>query len=359
MSTFLSTVCDFNISIVGCNDPATFRFVSYVASICQGFAIVFVLIHPTVVIYRLIVSPNSEKPIKQDLLFISSALSFITQSFNLAKYVLLTIPIPTSNSDTIIFHARLVMIVDFLSNIFGGIAMNVLTAFFVKGAIGTNSELFQVSGKKFDPQIIIKLFRLFVLLYTTSLYILWVIIGTQNLDSYILLRRMIYYSYVVITGVISPTIYTIFLGAIINKLTTHYLELDEPIPTSLHYLILLKRTLTRSFSLALSVAMLLKVFGNDHLQSHLIIAQIITNLCAFYTATVLSIYGIYKTFPSMINSYTGSKSSNVKSNKNSVIASEDVKSKVVFAKTVKMVANTVMMPKIIANSNEILAQGPH
>ncbi|KAJ3255035.1 hypothetical protein HK103_006655 [Boothiomyces macroporosus] len=296
-----------------------------------------------------------DNPIKRDLLFISSILSFFTQSIHLTKYIILTIPTDTADSATLLFRARAMMILDFVGNLFGGLAMNVLTAFFVKGAIGTNSELFQVSGKRFDPQIIIKLFRLFVLLYTTTAYILWATVGTETMENYILIRRLIYYSYAIITGVISPAIYAVFLGAIVNKLTNHYVQLEQPIPTALHYLILLKKTLTRSFSVALTLAMLLKVIGNDYLQNQLIYVQITTNISTIYTGTVLSTYGIYKAFPSLINSYTSNKSNLAKSNKNSVVASDDAKSKIVFAKTEKLAANTVMLPKQIAHSNELLS----
>ncbi|KAJ3275207.1 hypothetical protein HDV01_000932 [Terramyces sp. JEL0728] len=292
-------------------------------------------------------------PIKQDLLFASSVLSFITQSFQLAKYVILTRQTPVSDVDSIIFYTKLMMVLDLTTNLVAGLAMNVLTGYFVKGAIGSNSQLFQVSGRKLDPQLFIKLFRLFVFLYTVTMYSLWITFGVQTEEHYILYRRVIYYSYMIITGIMSPTIYHIFMGAIIKKLKEHYSDIGEAIPISLHYLILLKRTLTRTFSLAITISMFLKVFANDYLQNYLYMVQIITNLFSFYVATVLSTYGIYKAFPSLITSYTSNKSHTIRSNKNSVVVSDDVLCKGV-AKTQKIAANTVVVPKTVKYSNEAL-----
>ncbi|KAJ3275209.1 hypothetical protein HDV01_000934 [Terramyces sp. JEL0728] len=346
MSTFLATICDYSITNVGCQNAESLRLVSYITAICHCFAIAIILVHPICLVYRSLKLPNSGKLIKDDYLFTSSVLSALSHMCNLARYVILTIPTDPSDTYMILFYARTMIVLEYLTNLIGGIALSTLSAYFVQGAIGTNNQLFQVSGKKFDPQKIIKLFRLTILLYILTFFVLWLTKGMESQEEYVLYRRIIYYGYTVIVGVISPLIYHFFLSAIINKLTTYYKENEEPIPIALKYLVLLKTTLTRGFSFALATQMFLKVFGNDYLQNHLIAAQIITNVMTFYTATILSIYGIYKLFPRLANSI--SKSSHSKSSK--APESEDLsgaKSKMWFAKTEKTAntAATIVLPK--------------
>ncbi|KAJ3275208.1 hypothetical protein HDV01_000933 [Terramyces sp. JEL0728] len=292
-------------------------------------------------IFRAFKSSTVAASIKRDLLFASSMLSATCQCINLAKYLILTIPNPSTDYQTIASYARILMILEFIVNLIGGIGMSVLTGYFVQGAIGGHNQLFQVSGKKFDPQILIKLIRLVIFLYTLVNFTLWIVLGLQSIDAFVFYRRIIYYSYAVITGIISPLLWNGFISRVINKLSDYYAENGEEKPIALRYLILFKRTLIGSFSFSTTATMFLKAFGNDYLQNYITPVQIIANICSFYTGTVLSTYGIYKSFPNLVKLYSGKSSG--KSNKKSALISDD-KTKGQFAKTEKVMPATVMIP---------------
>ncbi|KAJ3322590.1 hypothetical protein HDV06_002967 [Boothiomyces sp. JEL0866] len=243
---------------------------------------------------------TAEPPILKDLLVITSILGVICHSLGLAKYIILTIPRENSDPDTIIYYAKVAIALEFCGNSIGGMAMTCLTSHFVQGAIGTHTDLFHVNGAKINPQVLLKYFRLSIFVYTLITHTLWICYGLQSEDSFILYRRMIYYAYTIITAMISPIIYYGFLSAIINKLKSYYSDNGETIPTSLEFLIMLRNTLSTSYSFALSVSMFFKVIANEYFQEYLLPFQIINNIFLFYTATVISSYGLYKTFPKLL-----------------------------------------------------------
>ncbi|KAJ3310834.1 hypothetical protein HDV04_004610 [Boothiomyces sp. JEL0838] len=300
MATFLSDFCDFNISIAGCKNADSFRLVTVVSAAFQILALIFIMIHPIFKVIRKLKSPNAEPPVMKDLLVITSILGVICHSFGLAKYIILTVPYSNSGPDTLVYYAKVAIALEFCGNSIGGMAMTFLTSHFVRGAIGTHTDLFLVNGAKINPQVLLKYFRLTVFIYTLVTHTLWICYGLQDQQSFILYRRMIYYAYTIITGIISPCIYYGFLTAIINKLKSYYSDNGEVIPVSLQMLIMLRNTLSTSYSFASSLTMFFKVVANEYLQTYLLAFQIVTNILLFYTATVISSYGLYKTFPKLL-----------------------------------------------------------
>ncbi|KAJ3255031.1 hypothetical protein HK103_006651 [Boothiomyces macroporosus] len=234
-----------------------------------------------------------------DLLFLTSILGVVCHLLGTVKYALMSLSNKTVEYEYVVFYAKVCIMLEFSMNFAGGVGFSTMSGYFVKGAIGGHNDLFVVGKTAYNPQKIISAVRIFIILYTFVLHILWVNIGMETAEMFVLYRRMINYSYVIVTGLISPTIYHLSLSSIIAKLSQHYKDTGQESPVSLKYLIIFKNTLTRTFSLSLTIAYFFKVFAMDYCQSNLLVFQIITYLCLFYSSSVIGLYCVYKSFPAI------------------------------------------------------------
>ncbi|KAJ3275203.1 hypothetical protein HDV01_000928 [Terramyces sp. JEL0728] len=217
-------------------------------------------------------------------------------------------------------NIQTVMLMEYGMNLCGGVGFSTLMAFFVKGAIGTRNDLYTISGANFNPKILVSIIRLFIMVYTLVTYILWICIGMETLDNYLFYRRLIYYSYTVLSGLVSPILFHISLNPVIKKLSQYYKENNEELPVPLLSLKRLEKTLTKSFSVSLGIIYFLKAFANDHLQNYLVVCQITTTVLYFYSSSIFASYPLMKTYPRLLGFVHGrSKLSSQRTNPTNLV----------------------------------------
>ncbi|KAJ3275206.1 hypothetical protein HDV01_000931 [Terramyces sp. JEL0728] len=215
----------------------------------------------------------------------------------------------------ILNNAKAAIALEYLTLSAGGICITLFVTHIVQGALGSNESIYTLLGKEFNPMKVIRLIRLVVFAFSLILFVLWIQFGLQDSNQYILYRRIIYYTYTILTGLINPIIYNYFLSKVIVKLEFKFKETNTEIPDALLYLKIFKNIFTRSYSIAAAISMFLKVFANEYLSSAIVPCQIVSNLAIFYTSTVLTFYSLYRSAPSQISRMRKKMSSKKESQK--------------------------------------------
>ncbi|KAJ3255034.1 hypothetical protein HK103_006654 [Boothiomyces macroporosus] len=206
-----------------------------------------------------------------------------------------------SEYPSIVMNVKMAISFEYLSLAFAGIGMTVLISHFIEGALGSNQSIYTLLGQDYNPINVLKVVRLIIFLYSLVLYILWFELGLKSEHDYQLVRSIIYYSYTIITAIVSPIMYGYFIGKIITKLTEKFEVNGVDPPPSLNYLILFKKILTRSYTVAVTISMFIKAFGNQYFFSNILPWQVASNSLLAYSSTILVFYAIYKSFPTTVN----------------------------------------------------------
>ncbi|KAJ3322586.1 hypothetical protein HDV06_002963 [Boothiomyces sp. JEL0866] len=300
MNSFLQGVCDFNVLIIGCNHLDIVKAVNTGSVLLHIVSIIFGSVYPVTRITKDIKTKTVSVTFHRELLFWATFLNIFYHVLLTAKYIVLNTMTPGMDDDSIIQGTRVALSLEYISLAMAGIIMTCLTTHFIQGAVGANQSLYSLFGKEFNPMHAIKFIRISIFLYSLTLFVLWIHFGLQNWQYFVLFRRVIYYSYAIISLLLSSTIYNYFLTKIIVKLTERMKEDGEEIPESLKLLTLLKDIYTRSYAFSAAISMLLKVVANDYFSSFIIPWQIVSNLTIHYSSTVLTFYSVYKSSPSSL-----------------------------------------------------------
>ncbi|KAJ3310839.1 hypothetical protein HDV04_004615 [Boothiomyces sp. JEL0838] len=227
-------------------------------------------------------------------------MNVLYHSLTITKYLLMNSLSVNSDYNTILSNTKAIISIEYISLSTAGICITCFVSHMVQGALGSNETIYTLFGKEFNPMKIIRLIRLVVFIFSIAFFTLWLQLGLQSPDQYVIYRRIIYYSYTVLVGMINPGVYHNFLSKIVKKLETRFKENNLEAPEALKVLKLFKKIFTTSYAFSGGISMFTRVFANDYFSNSILPWQIVGNLAGFYTSTVLTFYSIYRTSPENI-----------------------------------------------------------